>query len=87
MKYILAVLQAPCHPQSCQVVDSALDMYTTKLEAAEPVLAGEEELSVGGQVVGAHDVAAVHRQGQSVAVTLTPAVCVARTTLLGNRPV
>ena len=32
---------------------------------AEPVAAGEEELSAGGQVVGAHD---VHCQGQGVAV-------------------
>ena len=35
---------------------------------AEPVPAGEEELSAGGQVVGAHDVPGVHRQSQGVAV-------------------
>ena len=34
----------------------------------EPVAAGEEELSARGQVVGAHDVPRVHRQGQGVAV-------------------
>ena len=37
-------------------------------EGAEPVAAGEEELSARGQVVGAHDVPRVHRQGQGVAV-------------------
>ena len=35
---------------------------------AEPVAAGEEELSARGQVVGAHDVPRVRRQGQGVAV-------------------
>ena len=35
--------------------------------AAEPTPAGEEELSAGGQVVGAHDVPGVHCQGQGVA--------------------
>ena len=35
---------------------------------AKPVAAGEEELSARGQVVGAHDVPRVHRQGQGVAV-------------------
>ena len=35
---------------------------------AEPVPAGEEELSAWRQVVGAHDVPGVHRQGQGVAV-------------------
>ena len=35
---------------------------------AEPVAAGEEELSAGRQVVGAHNVPRVRRQGQSVAV-------------------
>ena len=34
---------------------------------AEPVAAGEEELSAGRQVVGAHNVPRVRRQGQSVA--------------------
>ena len=33
-----------------------------------PVQGGEEELSAGRQVVGAHDVPGVHRQGQGVAV-------------------
>ena len=35
---------------------------------AEPVAAGEEELSAGRQVVGARDVPRVCRQGQGVAV-------------------
>ena len=35
---------------------------------AEPVAAGEEQLSAGRQVVGAHDVPRVRRQGQGVAV-------------------
>ena len=35
---------------------------------AEPVAAGEEQLSPGRQVVGAHDVPRVCRQGQGVAV-------------------
>ena len=35
---------------------------------AEPVAAGEEQLSPGRQVVGAHDVPRVRRQGQGVAV-------------------
>ena len=35
---------------------------------AEPVAAGEEELSARGQVVGAHNVPRVCRQGQGVAV-------------------
>ena len=35
---------------------------------AEPVAAGEEELSARGQVVGAHDVPRVRRQGQGVAI-------------------
>ena len=35
---------------------------------AEPVAAGEEELSAGRQVVGAHNVPRVRRQVQSVAV-------------------
>ena len=35
---------------------------------AEPVAAGEEQLLARGQVVGAHDVPRVRRQGQGVAV-------------------
>ena len=35
---------------------------------AEPVAAGEEQLPPGRQVVGAHDVSRVRRQGQGVAV-------------------
>ena len=35
---------------------------------AEPVAAGEEQLSAGRQVVGAHNVPRVRRQGQGVAV-------------------
>ena len=35
---------------------------------AEPVAAGEEKLSARGEVVGAHDVPRVRRQGQGVAV-------------------
>ena len=35
---------------------------------AEPVAAGEEQLPPGRQVVGAHDVPRVRRQGQGVAV-------------------
>ena len=59
MKYILAVLQAD--------VVGLGHVHHEVGGRAEPVAAGEEQLSARGQVVGAH-VPRVRRQGQGVAV-------------------
>ena len=56
MKYILAVLQAPWSPTKLPY-----NVHHKVGGRAEPVVAGEEQLSAGRQVVGAHDVPRVRR--------------------------
>ena len=68
MKYILAVVAHEAAVQGVVDVVCLGHVHHKVGGLTLPVAAGEEELSARGQVVGAHDVPQLHRQGQGVAV-------------------